>query len=156
MDPDYPDFRLHQIPDGNDGFTISITGYRGDGGDVVIPAEIGSIPVTEFSSSMFTGSTTLTGITLPETITSIGNNSFKQCTALKTVNLPDTLTYIGGEAFYGCTNLTIHGYSGTVAETYANDNGIKIVGDMPIYVSQDSSDVWANPKEFFHKHYLVR
>lgn len=28
---------------------------------------------------------------------------------------------------------------------YANDLGIKIIGDMPIYVAYDSSDVWANP-----------
>jgi len=31
-------------------------------------------------------------------------------------------------------------------KTYANENGIKIIGDMPIYVAYDSSDVWANPK----------
>ncbi len=31
---------------------------------------------------------------------------------------------------------------------YANDKGIKIVGDIPIYVSADSSDVWANPQLF--------
>lgn len=31
---------------------------------------------------------------------------------------------------------------------YANDNGIKIVGDIPIYVSLDSADTWANPKLF--------
>ncbi len=31
---------------------------------------------------------------------------------------------------------------------YANDKGIKIIGDMPIYVSYDSSDVWANPNMF--------
>lgn len=31
---------------------------------------------------------------------------------------------------------------------YANDNGIKIMGDMPIYVALDSADVWANPKQF--------
>ena len=31
---------------------------------------------------------------------------------------------------------------------YANDNGIKIVGDIPIYVAADSSDVWTNPKQF--------
>ena len=31
---------------------------------------------------------------------------------------------------------------------YANDNGISIIGDIPIYVSYDSSDVWANPKQF--------
>ena len=29
---------------------------------------------------------------------------------------------------------------------YANNKGIKIIGDMPIYVAYDSSDVWANPK----------
>lgn len=31
---------------------------------------------------------------------------------------------------------------------YANSKGIKIVGDIPIYVAADSADVWANPTEF--------
>jgi 4-alpha-glucanotransferase len=31
---------------------------------------------------------------------------------------------------------------------YANDRGIKIIGDIPIFVSSDSSDVWANPEWF--------
>ena len=31
---------------------------------------------------------------------------------------------------------------------YANEHGVKIVGDMPIYVAMDSADVWASP-EFF-------
>jgi len=31
---------------------------------------------------------------------------------------------------------------------YANDKGIQIIGDMPIYVSLDSSDVWAHPELF--------
>ena len=31
---------------------------------------------------------------------------------------------------------------------YANERGVQIVGDMPIYVSSDSSDVWANPGIF--------
>ncbi len=33
-------------------------------------------------------------------------------------------------------------------KAYANENGIKIYGDMPIYVSMDSSDIWANPEMF--------
>jgi 4-alpha-glucanotransferase len=33
-------------------------------------------------------------------------------------------------------------------KNYANDKGIKIIGDIPIYVSQDSVDVWANPELF--------
>lgn len=31
---------------------------------------------------------------------------------------------------------------------YANENGIKIIGDIPIYVSLDSADVWANKGQF--------
>lgn len=31
---------------------------------------------------------------------------------------------------------------------YANERGIKIIGDMPIYVSLESADVWANREEF--------
>ncbi len=31
---------------------------------------------------------------------------------------------------------------------YANEAGIKIVGDLPIYVSSDSADLWANPELF--------
>lgn len=31
---------------------------------------------------------------------------------------------------------------------YANKRGISIIGDMPIYVANDSADVWAN-KEIF-------
>lgn len=33
-------------------------------------------------------------------------------------------------------------------KAYANENGIKIIGDMPIYVSFDSSDVWWEPEQF--------
>ena len=31
---------------------------------------------------------------------------------------------------------------------YANDNGISIIGDIPIYVAFDSADTWANPELF--------
>ena len=31
---------------------------------------------------------------------------------------------------------------------YANDNGIYIIGDIPIYVAFDSADVWSDPKQF--------
>ena len=31
---------------------------------------------------------------------------------------------------------------------YANEKGIKIIGDIPIYVAADSADVWAEPELF--------
>lgn len=33
-------------------------------------------------------------------------------------------------------------------KNYANDLGIKIFGDLPVYVSKESSDVWQNPEMF--------
>ena len=31
---------------------------------------------------------------------------------------------------------------------YANDNGVRIIGDIPIYVSPDSAEVWSKPELF--------
>lgn len=33
-------------------------------------------------------------------------------------------------------------------KSYANKNGIKIIGDVPFYVGLDSLDVWQNQKYF--------
>ena len=32
-------------------------------------------------------------------------------------------------------------------KSYANDRGVEIIGDIPMYVAYDSSDVWASPEE---------
>ena len=34
-------------------------------------------------------------------------------------------------------------------KTYANEKGIRIIGDVPIYVAMDSADVWAEPGQFY-------
>mgnify|MGYP005958321795 FL=1 len=34
-------------------------------------------------------------------------------------------------------------------KAYANEEGIEIIGDVPIYVAGDSADVWANPDQFY-------
>ena len=36
----------------------------------------------------------------------------------------------------------------TRLKTYANERGVQIVGDLPIYVPLDSADVWSAPEEF--------
>lgn len=36
----------------------------------------------------------------------------------------------------------------TKLKSYANQNGIELFGDMPIYVAEDSADAWANPGVF--------
>ena len=36
----------------------------------------------------------------------------------------------------------------TALKTYANQKGVSIIGDLPIYVSPDSAEVWGNPELF--------
>lgn len=36
----------------------------------------------------------------------------------------------------------------TELKNYSNNNGIKIIGDIPIYVAEDSADTWANSEMF--------
>ena len=33
-------------------------------------------------------------------------------------------------------------------KAYCNERGIKLVGDIPIFVAHDSADVWTNPDQF--------
>ena len=45
-------------------------------------------------------------ITIPDSVTSIGNYAFGYCSGLTDITLPDSLTYIGDYAFMGCTSLS--------------------------------------------------
>jgi 4-alpha-glucanotransferase len=46
----------------------------------------------------------------------------------------------------GVQYLFFHQWEGL--KRYANDRGIRFIGDLPIYVSADSADVWARPEQF--------
>ena len=48
----------------------------------------------------------LTSITIPDSVQSIGVWSFGNCTSLTSITIPDSVKSIGGSAFYGCSKLT--------------------------------------------------
>ena len=79
--------------------------------------------VTSIGNSAFYGCTNLTEVNLPSTLTSIGNSAFYGCTNLTEVNLPSTLTSIGSNAFNGCTSLA----SITIPE------GVTSIGSIVFY-----------------------
>ena len=62
--------------------------------------------VTSIGNSTFYGCNSLAGIDLPESLTSIGESAFSYCYGLTGISLPESLTSIGDEAFYSCSNLT--------------------------------------------------
>ena len=44
-------------------------------------------------------------VTIPDSVTKIGNRAFYGCTSLQSIDIPDSVTEIGYEAFRGCTSL---------------------------------------------------
>ena len=62
--------------------------------------------VTEIGYSAFEGCASLTSITIPDGVTYISDGAFSGCKSLTSITIPDSVTSIGSSAFYGCTSLT--------------------------------------------------
>lgn len=66
----------------------------------------------------------LKSITLPDGLKTIGYRAFYGCCNLEKVVIPSSVNCIESDAFLRCDSLTIYGYEGSYAETYANERGI--------------------------------
>ncbi len=62
--------------------------------------------VTSIDELAFYGSVALTSVTIGEGVTSIGAWAFVECSSLTSVSIPDSVTSIGDSAFQSCTSLT--------------------------------------------------
>ena len=61
--------------------------------------------LTAIGSHAFEYCTSLSSITIPNTVTSIGYAAFNGCTGLKSVEIPNSVTSIGDSAFIACAGL---------------------------------------------------
>ena len=84
---------------------ISIRGVSSTAGDVVIPSMIAGAPVMSFIREMFQNASMMTSVTIPDTISSIGEYAFWNCTSLTNVIVPASVTSIEEDSFSGCINI---------------------------------------------------
>ncbi len=113
----------------------------------LISIDIGN-GVTKINESDFKNLTSLKSVTIGTGVTTIGDYAFNGCTGLEEMVIPYSVKSIGSAAFTGCTNLgsltvysrnctfaddatayytTICGFTGSTAETYANEKGFDFV-----------------------------
>lgn len=119
------------IPESVNGYTVTCIGHLSfcdaeNLESVIIPATVKSIDLLAFAgctklssvnfangsqltviaSEAFDGCESLTSITIPDGVTSIGEFAFAHCKGLTSITIPNGVISIGLYAFIGCTNIT--------------------------------------------------
>ena len=96
-----PVYKYSLDEDGN----ATITGYSGSVSALAIPQTIDGHKVVAIGKGAFKG-TCLVNVTIPDTVTEIGDSAFAECKQLSSVQLSNNLTILGKFAFGNCTSLT--------------------------------------------------
>ncbi len=87
----------------SDGYYVY--GYNGTDTEVVIPSQYKGRPVVGLNEGAFDDNLSITAITVPDTVKSIGRAAFQECTGLRSVHLSEGLKSIEEFAFDRCTSL---------------------------------------------------
>ena len=90
----------------HEGTTYSVTSI-GDAFHYCDGLKSVTIPnsVTSIGESAFIYCDGLTSVTIPNSVSSIGRNAFYRCRGLTSVTIPNSVTSIGESAFYDCSGL---------------------------------------------------
>ena len=86
--------------------SITISGYGGPGGAVIIPDSIHGLPVTSVAGYAFYSSFSLTRVTIPVSITSIAAYACYYCPSLTNVVIGSGVTNLGSPMFGSCASLS--------------------------------------------------
>ena len=99
------DFSI-QLEEKEGRYTVTIDSYKGNAEKVIVPDNIGGLPVTVIGGLAFFNCDTLTSVILPEGIVAVESGAFGHCINLVDINLPQSLVSIGYAIFEDCEKLT--------------------------------------------------
>ena len=88
--------------------------YQGSETEITIPVSVSCI-----GNYAFCYCSSLTSVTIPDSVTSIGDDAFYRCRSLTSVVIGNGVTNIGADAFYDCSSLT----------SVVIGNGVTSIGD---------------------------
>jgi len=86
--------------------------------------------VTSIGDWAFCDCTKLTGVIIPNSVTRIEQFAFHHCTSLTNVTIPDSVTSIGSAAFFGCESLTSVTFQGVIASSNFGGSYSPFPGDL--------------------------
>ena len=122
------DYQYALLDDG----TVEIAGYKGSADLLAIPAELDGKAVTSIGDSAFGWCSSLTSVSIPDSVEQIAMNPFVACSALKSISVsPEHLYFatIDGVLFRKADKALISYPAGISSSTYTIPQGITAIGD---------------------------
>ena len=113
-------------------------------GNVIVPSTIYSI-----SYWLFRDNTAITGISLPDQISSFDSNAFYGCTNLQSIKIPHDTNVISSSMFYGCTNLAKVELSDNI-DTISTNAFYNCSSLVDVVVPDTASDIELNDQAFYN------
>ena len=120
----------------------TLVGYLGNATELTLPADYNGENYV-IGANVFKGKTRITGVTIPNSVTSIGNSAFSDCTGLTSITIPNSVTSIGNQAFENCTEL-----KKAIWLTNTPPSGYKNVGATYNYVANNEYSGLSNVKVY--------
>ena len=107
--------------------------------------------VTSIGDRAFQDCTSLTSVIIPNSVTSIVSEAFSRCSGLTSVTIGNSVTSIGNKAFQNCTSLTSIVSLATTAPTIGSNtfNRIKTNGTLTVPSGSSGYDVWMGTGNYY-------